>query len=333
MSLLFIDGCDYYTAAQLNRKWTTFEFTPTIVAGRNGSGLYFNANNEAVTKTLSASHSTLIAGFAFKTEALGCQFFSFMDSSSTQTTIQINPTGELEFLRSTSISLGVTSGLGLSINTWYYLELKVTFHDTLGSYEVRLNTTPILSASGVNTQATANPTGNGVKYFTNYTPNNMTFDDIYVCDDSGSTNNDFLGDCKVEIIRPTGAGNQTDFTPSTGSNWENVDDAQPDDDSTYNYHAPQGLPGTDLFQMGDLTTISGSVFGIQPIISCRKDDAGSANLYSVIRTGGTDYVGSGISLGDSYIFHTDILETNPDTAVAWTVTDINNIEGGYRRTS
>jgi hypothetical protein len=66
---------------------------------------------------------------------------------------------------------------------------------------------------------------------------------------------------------------------------------------------------------------------------CRKDDAGSADLYSVIRTGGTDYVGSGISLPNTYTFHTDILETNPDTAVAWTVADINNIEGGYRRTS
>ena len=65
------------------------------------------------------------------------------------------------------------------------------------------------------------------------------FDDIYVLDDAGSDNTDFLGDCRVETIFPDADGNENDFTASPAvSNYLNVDDGgSPDDDTTYNWSA------------------------------------------------------------------------------------------------
>lgn len=331
-----MDGFDHYNdTAEMAKKWNSSVVDAQFTTGRfGGQAFWFEQGNNAL-HVLSSNLSTFVVGFAYQYEVGASMsdnnLFSIYDDSTIQLDIYVNNDGSLSIRRGASTVLG-TSAVGLvSPGVWNYIEFKATINNS-GSYELRFNGTNILSDSGVDTQQSSNAYMNKFGFVAaGYT--NRNIDDFYFLDTSGSTNNDFLGDVRIETIRPTGAGNQTDFTPSTGSNWENVDDTTPDDDSTYNYHAPQGLPGTDLFTMGDLTTISGSIFGIQPIIYTRKDDAGSADLYSVIRTGGTDYVGSGISLGDSYIYHTDILEENPNTATAWTVTDINNIEGGYRRTS
>lgn len=332
MSLLFIDSFDHYnSSADMALKWDVANILD-FQTGRTGNAVRWYATRYCYLNI--DNKQTLIVGFAFKPVATPLQvgdICRFYESSTEQLALGLNVDGSI-YLDRGATNLATSSAGLVTTTVWSYFELKVTIDNSSGAYEFRQNENTIFSDSSVDTQESANAYVDSFRFLGgNYTE--RWIDDLYICDDSGSTNNDFLGDVKVEVIRPTGAGNQTDFTPSTGSNWENVDDTYPDEDTTYNYHAPQGLPGTDLFQMADLTTISGSIFGIQPIIFTRKDDAGSADLYSVIRTNSTDYVGSGISLGDSYVYHTDILEENPNTATAWTVTDINNIEGGYRRTS
>lgn len=333
MTLLFIDSFDHYVVADQALKWDVAGQGMDASYGRNGTGGMQNWSGLGPTKYIDNTQ-TLIMGVAFELMQASVpagRLFEFKDSTTVQASVAIKADGAVEARLGTGTVLG-TSSIGLvGVYTYYYLEAKVTIHNSTGIFEVRLNGTEILNLTGQDTQMSANAYCTNIRFQS--PANNTRFDDFYLCDDQGTENNDFLGDVRVEAIRPTGIGNTTDFSPSTGANWENVDETYPDDDSTYNYHAPQGLPGTDTFQMGDLTTISGSIFGIQPIMFTRKDDAGSAHLDSIIRTGGTDYVGSGISLPDTYIYHRDILEQNPDGDVDWTVTDINNIEGGYKRTS
>lgn len=345
MSLLFLDSFELYgDSADLIKKWSSKggagAVTTTSTYVRTGLRAYYQPNaNDYLLKWIGSDEGTIIYGAGYYINSLVSYsangfLVSFWENGTNQVAIYNDDAGYLYAYRglSSGTLLGSTASAVISSASWFFLEVKITFSNTVGTVDVRVNENDVINLTSQDTSNTGNEwtdqfrVGGGQVYYT-------AIDDVYLLNGSGSTNNDFLGDIKVECIRPTGAGNQTDFTPSTGSNWENVDDITPDDDSTYNYHAPQGLPGTDLFAMGDLTTISGSIFGIQPIMFTRKDDAGSADLYSVIRTNSTDYVGSGVTLGDSYIYHIDILEENPNTATAWTVTDINNIEGGYRRTS
>lgn len=333
--ILFMDGFDFYNDnTEASKRWTD-AWDAKFVTGRFGSGqaLYWEAN-DYLYKILPETQE-FVFGMGFQTDGISGNkaIIGFRDAGTDQVTVYVDTDGSIKVYRGQGATLLGTSATGLiTDNVWYHIEGKFKIDNSTGTFEIKVGGVSVLSDTGVDTQNTANAYMNRI-HFGYASAENRYIDDLYILDTTGTENNDFLGDCRIETIRPEGVGNSTDFTPSTGANWENVDDTFPDDDSTYNYHAPQGLPGTDLFAMEDLTTISGEIFAIQPVMYTRKDDAGSVNLSSVIRTGGADYVGSGISLPDAYVFHTDILELNPDGDVDWTVTTVNAVEGGYRRTS
>jgi len=149
-----------------------------------------------------------------------------------------------------------------------------------------------------------------------------------VLDGSGAVNNDFLGDTKSETLRPTGAGTATGWTPSTGSNWQNVDDTAPNDDADYNSTSTAGA--TDTFALGDLATTPAAIYGVQACVEIRKDDAGSRSAALVLRSGGTAYVGATQSVLDAYTVLREIWEADPATGLPWTAAAVNNLEVGYR---
>ena len=102
---------------------------------------------------------------------------------------------------------------------------------TGGSANVHVNGSSVISLTGVNTQATANPSANQVLLTSNFGVNNINCDDLYVLNTSGSVNNDFLGECRVWMSLPTGDDARfKQWTPSTGtSHFANLDDANPND--------------------------------------------------------------------------------------------------------
>ena len=159
---------------------------------------------------------------------------------------------------------------------------------------------------------------------------NRYFDDLYFCDGSGSRNNDFLGDMKVETIFPSGNGNSNDWSSSSGGdNYTNVDENPPNDDTDYNYSTLSG--NIDTFAFENLTTVSGSINGIQLNILARKDDAGTKIVKQVIRRGSVDYVIENPHyMADAYAYYVDIVEEDPSTSSDWTITGINAAEFGYK---
>jgi hypothetical protein len=81
--------------------------------------------------------------------------------------------------------------------------MKVYCHATAGTVDVRFNGCPVYSRSSMNTLpsggiATRAVLGDG------YPPYSMSYvriDDFYVCDGTGSKNNDFLGDVLVKLSK------------------------------------------------------------------------------------------------------------------------------------
>lgn len=340
--LLFIDGFDAYsTAAQATAgNWNSSNATPTFTAtnARTGRSLVCTISGglQRLHKTMASNIQNAVVGCAVRINsfAVGSEqsIFSFYDGATQQCTLRINSNKTLSLCRGSNTTLtNGTSSNSLSMNTWYYIEVKIQIADSIGASSciVKVNgTTWLTVSSGQDTKVSSNAYFNEFRIGldTNVSGDEVMFDDLYICDTSGSVNNDFLGDCKVNTILPSGAGTTTQWTPSTGSNYQCVDEAQSNSDT--DYVSTGTATNLDLYAMSDIT--GGTILGVKVNTVTRKDDAGTRTAAHAIRTGAVNYFGSAFSVTDSYAFNSTIWEQNPGTTAAWTSSEINSLEAGLR---
>jgi hypothetical protein len=346
--LRFIDGFDHYVSADLYLKWTTAigvglgaigsgslsTYLPIGATGRNSTnGLKLNGLGYGVPIQLRKSidnQATWIIGTAVllsATPSSTINLFRFLDGTTTQNEINVTSAGMLTWTRNGTLLASGTHVL--SAGVFYYIECKFTIASsiTAGTCVMRVNgVSDITLAATTNTQNTANAYASVIEF---NCPSNITitFDDVYMCDGTGSTNKDFLGDVRVEAIYPNAAGNYSQWTPTgSATNHGCVSETPEDGDTTYNLSATAGNEDTFLF--GTLASTPLSIFGIQTTIVNRKDDAGSRSIKSIVRIGGTDYAGATVGVASTYSFDTEIHETNPATSAAWTTSVVNALEAG-----
>ena len=326
-----LDNFDFYTAPA--DRWTMV-VTPTIVAGqgRNGtSALYVNGNGWGVYRVYD-NQSTWICHFAVKFGAIhassASSFFRLNDVATVQVALHIVNGGYLQILRGTTVLATGTTQLGVGV--YYHIQVKATIHLTAGSVEVRLNNETEISVSGVNTRQSANAYADRVGFIGGGAWTAPFYIDDYVAlDTQGTVNNDFLGDRRVYLKLADGAGNYAEWTPSAGANWQNIDDAAQDGDTTYNSSGTPGQKDSFAFAGAGLT---GTVNGLMMLWRVRKDDAGTRNIRRLIRIAGADYVGASLpNMPDAYVYQQEILEQNPATSPesAWTTAVVDAAEYGY----
>lgn len=77
-------------------------------------------------------------------------------------------------------------------------------------------------------------------------------------------------------------------------------------------------------------SLTGSILGVAHVTYAKKDDAGTRQIAQTCISSGTTELSSSISLAGSYQYYQDILEVNPNTSVAWTVTNFNNATFGVK---
>jgi hypothetical protein len=337
MTLLLMDGFDYYTGVQGSRgKWISVGLGMTT--GRFGVGQsnqMTGVGTGGVPSTLQSKNfgnqSTLILGFAFNAASFTSNaaiLMQFMDDTTTQVELRVDATGHL-FVTRNGTTLGSPSTNALLLNTWYYIEIKVVFHQTAGSVEVRVAETVWVSTTGVDTCNTANQFANNIFNVIGANLAGHSFDDLYLCNAAGSGANNFLGDCRIETLYPTGAGTYAEWTPSAGTNFGAVDEATANDDTDYVSSSTVGQ--RDTHATGNLVTATGTVRAIQPVLTARLGTAGARTLASLIRTAGNDVAGADLPiLSSNYLQYTGLQELNPDTGVAWTIAEINAAEFGMK---
>lgn len=346
MALVFADGFDHYLAADILAKWTgwisgtsmanSLRISPDYARPPGGMGIVFGDNgvNRGIYKTFPTTHASFVSGFAFYAGAtpLAMPLWAVFDSASgvpastPQLALRGDGAGHLTIVRGTTVI--ATSTNVFSLNTWYFIEIKATIHNTTGAYEVRVNgssTGWLPAATGQNTRGqSANNFVDIVALGTNQVATHR-FDDFYFLS-AGAPNNDFLGPQKIVTLFPAGAGNYAQWSGNYASNYTNANELAGDSDNTFNQSATANQ--IDSFVFDDVPT--GTIAAVQHTLLVRQDAGAARTVAPLQRSGGTDYVGSTLAVAGSYQYLTDPRDTDPATAAAYTAANVNAAEFGYK---
>jgi hypothetical protein len=343
MSLIYCDGFDSYATADILKRWSsqlTYSSTPSIVSGgRNGGNrMLFATSGASGLQTPNVvltfpSRETLIVGFFYGFTASGGvpasrNILNFRSSATAQGTLGLFADGRV-YLTNSAGTVVATSAASVpeGLGTGAYIEAKITFGDA-GAFELRVN--GATEGSGTsdfkNGAAPASADNIRIGHLSTNTNCASRIDDFYLCDTLGSVNNDFLGDCRVDTIRPNGAGNYTQFTPSAGANWEAVDDGTP---NTTDYVDSTTVGHRDSYAMGNLAPLNDTtVYAVQTLVAVNKDNSGFRQVRPFVRSGGVDGDGGIATLGTSQTYARHIHDLNPNGDVAWTEGAVNAMEAG-----
>lgn len=338
MAILLMEGFEGYgDYNDFNRRHHTdgtsfFSF----VTGRDGSGKAMRLSFASTEAWLRhpASDTSYVLGFGFQRDSLlvATDIATLLaeDGSSEQLVLRQDAGGTLYLDRgATNID---SNAYGLVADTWYYIEMDITWGDgTAGAYDIYVNGQNIMSGTSVDTRNVTGDNCSGVEFQGNSSGAGI-FDDVVAIDGTGTDQTTRIGPCFIETVIPNGDGNTVNFTPSAGSNWQNVDDGDsPDDDTTYN--SSSTATHKDLYAMAALTGNIGTVYAVQPRSYVRGVDAGTRGLKNVARSNVTEVDGTEKFVDQSYIYIDHIYENDPNGGGAWTESSVNAAEFGIKITT
>lgn len=130
-------------------------------------------------------------------------------------------------------------------------------------------------------------------------------------------------------LRPDGSGSATALSSSgCASHYLCVNETIPDDDATF-VERPSNSWRTDLYSIDDPASPVGTIDNV--VVYCRaKLTKTQGDVMPSVYIGGVEYNGSSQALSSSYAEYQYLWTINPNSGVAWTWTDITNLEAGLR---
>lgn len=338
MSYQFSASFDYLTVASELFDAVTGVITINSASARftspHGQGCSIPQNSH-ITKNLSSSFATLIVGAAVKFTAIPTAatdlFMVVQDSNTVQCGLSVTNTGALQFVRSSTTTIGSASSGGIIVaGVWNFIEMLVTISNTVGVVQAWLNGIQVINSSGVNNRSSANNSSNQIglgEYNNNGTGSPFLFDDLYCFDTGGSVLNSVAGDSRFVVSMASASGSFAQFTPvGAPANWDCVNEIPPDDDTTY---VADGTIGDRDSYDFESQTFTGNAIMVVPWVRARKDDAGAHTIELSLRNGGVDAFSSAISVPSSYSYQNGgAFVVNPNGGGAIDQTAFNAMEFG-----
>lgn len=328
MAMQFIDGFDYIAQNNNAVKWDN-NINHAFVTGIYGKGTALTIGS-TLTKTLPSNFTTGMAGFhIFSSSYVSETLFRLLDAGTVQVDLRTDGTGKPFFTRN-GTTIGSTSTTALVANTWYWIELQVTISTTVGVANLYINNVSVLAGSSLNTQNTGNAFFNQMALVA-VSPNFLA-DSFHFWD---STAGDFTGfpygEHIIDTRLPNAAGSNAAWTRGgtiTGANFSQVNEANEDADTTYVVSSTANQIDSYAFPaMAETAGIIGTV-AINTVD--RIDDVGPHTMDHFTKSGASTALSAAISPSASYLNHQTFRGTDPNTSAAWTLTNLNAAEFGYK---
>lgn len=331
MALVHLEGYDGETNASLATKLLDSTFTGTGVSSSDtvtseGQAFIIGAFSEIVWP-LPVVCNPFIFQFYYKCQGLfnTLEICSLFYDTTRHLELRLNADGSLYFARNAT-QIGTATAAGtLSANVWHYIQIKATIDDSAGVAICKLNDITVLNLSSQDTRNGGTAGVNRVQLTGSGAGNNALYDHQVGMDTTGSTNNDFIPLSLVKTIRPNQAGNYTQLTPSTGSNFQCVDDTTTD---TSDYVEGQAENAKDSYQLADLGGDVSVIRGVGIDTFAAKTDVGGKTCRTFLRIAGVDYPQPTQALSQTQSFFSSLHDVSPATSSGWGKSEINGAELG-----
>lgn len=347
MAGLWADDFGWYTStAQLLRYWSSKTEVGTITLGaygRNGGPgirLAGALGDDITIDGLPASGNVAIQFGCVRIlsdDAVGDVLMGIRSGGGFQTTLNRKPDGTIGIYNTYPALTGLIASSTYVLPTGPEAFVRLAWKVTLaaaGAVKVYVweegDTAPrvVINASGVDTRALGTSVWDGLHFGAATTPGSTDWSEVGGMDGSGTRWNDlFVRPPMVSHFHPIAAGAATQWTPNIGANFEAVDDAAADDDTTRVASSTVGQDDLYAFETVPLTRALG--FGV--LVPVAKQDAGGTNhLTPLARQGSTTTAGTALTLTTSYLAKPTVYQQAPDAA-AWTPANWNAMQWGQRR--
>lgn len=332
MPVVLMDGFDYYAAAEAPQVgWSGV--MGSMQAGQYGGQAVRPPGAATREKGLPAAGATFsVAARVRQVSSLAVStsypLFALLEGATTH--IMVIPStagdGKIVAYRGTTL-LGTSAASVLTLNAWHWINVIGVIHDTTGSVRILVDGVEALNLTGQDTR-NAGTTGlaDTLRISSDSGGKVRDYDDLIVRDDSTA-----ISDHRIATLLPNGNGTSSQFTGSDGNSTDNyllVDEVPHNSDTDYVESSTAGQ--IDTYAMDNLPAGAASVLAVQQRLVARKTDAGARSGRTVVRSGGANYEGSDIALADNYVAYGTLRLTDPATAAAWTVANVNALEAGAK---
>jgi hypothetical protein len=311
--------------------WWTCSNGHTKSAGQLGGSQIVAANNaDLILNNLAATTQTLFVGHRYRSfttpGTANPNLVGFYDTATIQVGLSINASAKLIVWRGSTANILGTGTTTIVGSSYYYVEISCLVDPTVGTVEVKLNGVSEISLFTGNTRNSGVSQVNNVRLGLAQTQSTGV-DDVYLCDSTGGAPlNTFLGTVRVETMWPSSA-DATTWTPNASTNVSRVQEANPDDDTTYN--STSTSTNVDTFNHTALSSTPATIFAVAVCSRARKDDVTNKTYRNKLKSGATTSNGATQTMATSYQFDKDIYITDPNTGVAWTQPNADATKIGY----
>lgn len=360
MAIHFLDGLDLHSTVKdlARRGWIpgtngTVEIIPN--GGRFGTGFNavrlrgnaFEVSRAYLTMPFTGALSTWVVQGAFNFgqgqtagtptdayifQALTRQTSGTIQSSSVGVTLGYNHSlGQFEVRRGGTLGTGASGILiqsaAFTMNdaTFYHIELKIVQSATVGTIDLIVNGSSLISVTGQNTGTI----GMDVMLFGvpggNTNRRSLDIDDIVVSDV-------FLGNRRVYTLSPNADTANADFVPDTGTDHFARVNEKPSDGDT-SYVSSSTVNAFDAYNIADLTVTPGDIDAVQVSLIGRKADAGVRTDRIKTISGATTDNGAPNPVGTNYDMAVNLHVLNPNGSVVWSRAAVDALKIGVELTS
>ena len=202
---------------------------------------------------------------------------------------------------------------------WWCLEFYFLINDSTGVVTTKINGVQDIALTSVDTK-NAGVTGNIDNIAIGGNGATYHWDDIAIA-------TDWPGQHGIYTAITNGAGDNADYTASSGADSDCVNDAFNSAEYT-KYLSSTTVGHKSDFALADVNGTFSSYGAVQIVANAKLAAAGSGSVRPYIDSGGTDYNGTTLGLSTSPLNATHVWNTDPADSTAWTAAKINALKGG-----